>query len=110
MMYPDVDGYYPYYMYDRESLPQCIITNTTSPKEYGQKLLNRKKGKRKWVNYHNWWQHQEKMQLKSTNIKKSNIMEKNYTDKLEKKIDFLTDILTEEQLDQYIKWCEENGI
>ena len=36
--------------------------------------------------------------------------EKNYTDKLEKKIDFLTDILTEEQLDQYIKWCEENGI
>lgn len=37
-------------------------------------------------------------------------MEKNYTDKLEKKIDFLTDILTEEQLDQYIKWFEENGI
>lgn len=37
-------------------------------------------------------------------------MEKNYTDKLEKKIDFLTDILTGEQLDQYIKWCEENGI
>ena len=37
-------------------------------------------------------------------------MEKNYTDKLEKKINFLTDILTEEQLDQYIKWCEENGI
>ena len=37
-------------------------------------------------------------------------MEKNYTDKLEKKIDFLTDILTEEQLDQYIKWCEENSI
>ena len=37
-------------------------------------------------------------------------MEENYTDKLEKKIDFLTDILTEEQLDQYIKWCEENGI
>ena len=37
-------------------------------------------------------------------------MEKNYTDKLEKKIDFLTDILTEEQLDQYIKWREENGI
>ena len=37
-------------------------------------------------------------------------MEKNYTDKLEKKIDFLTDILTEGQLDQYIKWCEENGI
>ena len=47
MIYPDVDGYYPYYMYDREQLPQCIITNTTSPKEYGQKLLNRKKGKRK---------------------------------------------------------------
>ena len=47
-MYPDVDVYYPYYnMYDRESLLQCIITNTTSPKEYGQKLLNRKKGKRK---------------------------------------------------------------
>ena len=21
-MYPDVDGYYPYYMYDRESIPQ----------------------------------------------------------------------------------------
>lgn len=48
--------------------------------------------------------------IKSTNIKKSNIMEKNYTDKLEKKIDFLTDILTEEQINQYIKWCEENGI
>ena len=48
MIYPDVDGYYPYYMYDRETLPQCIITNTTSPKEYGQKLLNQKKSKRKW--------------------------------------------------------------
>lgn len=47
---------------------------------------------------------------KSTNIQKSNIMEKNYRDKLEKKIDFLTNILTEEQLDLYIKWCEENGI
>ena len=47
MMYPDVDGYYTYYMYDRESFPRGIITNTTSPKEYGQKLLNRKKGKRK---------------------------------------------------------------
>ena len=47
MIYPDVDGHYPYYMYDRESLPQCIITNPTSPKEYGQKLLNRTKGKRK---------------------------------------------------------------
>ena len=47
-MYPDVDGYYPYYMYDRESFPRGIITNTTSPREYGQKLLNRKKGKRKW--------------------------------------------------------------
>ena len=25
MIYPDVDGYYPYYMYDRESLPQLRI-------------------------------------------------------------------------------------
>ena len=47
MMYTDVDGYYPYYMFDRELSPQCIINNMTSPKEYGQKLLNRKKGKRK---------------------------------------------------------------
>ena len=47
MMYPDVDGYYPYYMYDRESFPRGIITNTTSPREYGQKLLNLKKSRRK---------------------------------------------------------------
>ena len=30
-------------------------------------------------------------------------MEENYTDILEKKIDFLTNILTEEQINQYIK-------
>ena len=56
------------------------------------------------------WQHQEKMQLKSTNIKKSNIMKENYIDILEKKIDFLIEILDGEQVDQYIKWCKENGI
>lgn len=37
-------------------------------------------------------------------------MEENYTDILEKKIDFLTDILTEEQINQYIMWCDENDI
>ena len=46
-MYPDVDGYYLYQMLPRDYLAKVDIVNTTSPKEYGQKLLNRKKGKRK---------------------------------------------------------------
>ena len=37
-------------------------------------------------------------------------MKENYTDILEKKIDFLIEILEGEQVDQYIKWCKENGI
>lgn len=30
-------------------------------------------------------------------------------DILEEKIDFLFDLLTEEQYAQYAEWCEENG-
>ena len=46
MMYPDVDGCYPFYMYSKESLPKVPIIDTSSPKEYGQKLLNRKRGRK----------------------------------------------------------------
>lgn len=34
--------------------------------------------------------------------------EESYSDILEKKIEFLTDILTDEQVDEYIQWCDEN--
>ena len=34
--------------------------------------------------------------------------EESYTDILEKKIEFLTDILTDEQVDEYVQWCNEN--
>lgn len=34
--------------------------------------------------------------------------EESYTDILEKKIEFLTDILTDEQVDEYVQWCDEN--
>ena len=37
-------------------------------------------------------------------------MKENYIDILEKKIDFLIEILDGEQVDQYIKRCKENGI
>lgn len=47
MIYRDIDGYYLYQMPPRYSIPKVEIVNTTSPKEYGQKLLNRKRG-RKW--------------------------------------------------------------
>ena len=47
MKYRDIDGYYIYQMLPRDYLAKVDIVNTTSPKEYGQKLLNRKKGKRK---------------------------------------------------------------
>lgn len=42
-MYHDIDGYYLYQMAPK--LPNCVVT-TTSLKEYGQKLLNRKRGKK----------------------------------------------------------------
>ena len=41
----DKDGYYLYQRLPRESMPKVVI-NTTSPKEYGQKLLNRKRGRK----------------------------------------------------------------
>ena len=41
MNYRDIDGYYLY-----QRLPKNLIVNTTTPKEYGQKLLNRKRGKK----------------------------------------------------------------
>lgn len=44
MMYRDFDGYYLYQMTPR--FPNVIIANITSPKEYGQKLLNRKQGRK----------------------------------------------------------------
>lgn len=45
MMYHDADGYYLYQMAPK--FPNRFIVNTaTSPKEYGQKLLNRKRGKK----------------------------------------------------------------
>ena len=47
MKYRDIDGYYIYQMLPRYAWSKGDIVNTTSPKEYGQKLLNRKRG-RKW--------------------------------------------------------------
>ena len=42
-MYHDIDGYYLYQMAPK--FHNCFVVNTTtSPKEYGQKLLNRKRG------------------------------------------------------------------
>lgn len=45
MMYRDKDGYYLYQRLPRESMPKVVI-NTIPPKEYGQKLLNRKRGRK----------------------------------------------------------------
>lgn len=45
-MYRDIDGYYLYQSLPRDSKSKVVIINTTSPKEYGQKLLNRKRGKK----------------------------------------------------------------
>lgn len=44
MMYRDMDGCYLYQMAPK--FPDKFIVNTTSPKEYGQKLLNRKRGRK----------------------------------------------------------------
>ena len=46
MMYRDINGYYLYQMLPRDYIPKVDIVNTTSPKEYGQKLLNRKRGRK----------------------------------------------------------------
>lgn len=44
MMYRDIDGCY---LYQRAPKFSCnFVVNTTSPKEYGQKLLNRKRGRK----------------------------------------------------------------
>ena len=43
MIYRDIDGYYLYQMAPK--FPDNFVVNTTSPKEYGQKLFNRKRGK-----------------------------------------------------------------
>ena len=44
MIYRDIDGCY---LYQRlPKYPTNIVVNTTSPKEYGQKLLNRKRGRK----------------------------------------------------------------
>ena len=44
MIYHNTD----YYLYfNSPKFPNCVVVNTTtSPKEYGQKLLNRKRGKK----------------------------------------------------------------
>lgn len=47
MYYRDTDGCYLYQRLPKESLPDVIVVNTTTPKEYGQRLLNRKRSKRK---------------------------------------------------------------
>lgn len=44
MMYRDIDGYYLYQRAPKWA-PKFVV-NTTSPKEYGQKLLNRKRGRK----------------------------------------------------------------
>ena len=44
MMYRDTDGYCLYQMAPK--FPNCVVVKTTSPKEYGQKLLNRKRRKK----------------------------------------------------------------
>ena len=46
MIYRDIDGYYLYQMLPRDSLSKVDIVNATSPKEYGLKLLNRKRGRK----------------------------------------------------------------
>ena len=47
MIYHNTD-YYLYFMAPK--FPNCVVINTTnSPKEYGQKLLNRKRGKNKYI-------------------------------------------------------------
>ena len=46
MMYRDIDGCYLYQRLPRESIPKVDVVNITSPKEYGQKLLNRKRGRK----------------------------------------------------------------
>ena len=44
MIYRDIDGYY---LYQRlPKFPDNFVVNTISPKEYGQKLLNRKRGRK----------------------------------------------------------------
>lgn len=43
MIYHNTD-YYLYFMAPK--FPSCVAINTTTPKEYGQKLLNRKRGKK----------------------------------------------------------------
>ena len=44
MIYHNTD-YYLYFM--SLKFPNCVVINTnSSPKEYGQKLLNRKRGKK----------------------------------------------------------------
>lgn len=43
MNYRDADGYYLYQKVTKETIPKNLIVNTTTPKEYGQKLLNRKR-------------------------------------------------------------------
>ena len=46
MKYRDIDGYYIYQMLPRDYLSKVDIVNATSPKEYGLKLLNRKRGRK----------------------------------------------------------------
>ena len=46
MKYRDIDGYYIYQMLPRDYLSKVYIVNATSTKEYGLKLLNRKRGRK----------------------------------------------------------------
>lgn len=44
MIYHDIDDCYLYQMAPK--FPDTFVVNTTTPKEYGQKLLNRKRGRK----------------------------------------------------------------
>lgn len=45
MIYRDIDGSY-LYQRSPKFLDNFVVNTTTSPKEYGQKLLNRKRGRK----------------------------------------------------------------
>lgn len=44
MIYRDIDRCYLYQIAPK--FPDNFVVNTTSPKEYGQKIFNRKRGKK----------------------------------------------------------------
>lgn len=42
-MYRDINGFYPYQKLPKETIPKNLIVNITTPKEYGQQFLKRKR-------------------------------------------------------------------